>query len=146
MSRIRRLTARLREIFIRSRLEREFDHELRFHLDMETELNVRRGMSPAEARTAALRAFGGVERVKEDYRDARGLRLLEELRRDVTYAARTARSTPGFTAVVVVTLALGIGATTAIFSVVRDVLLRELPFAEPVRLVRVWSAKPSRNE
>jgi predicted permease len=146
MSRLRQAAARLREVFVQSRLERELDEELRFHLDLETELNVRRGMSPRAARTAALRAFGGVERVKEDYRDARGVRLIEELRRDVSYASRAARRSPGFTAVVVLTLTLGIGATTAIFTVVRGVLLRELPFAEPARLVRVWAANPSRDE
>jgi putative ABC transport system permease protein len=146
MSRLRQAAARLREIFRRPRLEREFDEELRFHLDMETELNVRRGMLPAAARTAALRAFGGVERAKEAHRDLRGVRLLDELRRDVAYAVRGARRSPGFTAVVVLTLMLGIGATTAIFTVVRNVLLRELPFADPEHLVRVWPANPARDE
>jgi predicted permease len=146
MSRTRQALARLREIFVRPRLEREFDEEVRFHIDMETELNVRRGMSGDAARTAALRAFGGVERAREDYRDARGVRLLEELRRDVGYALRAAVRAPGFTAVVVLTLTLGIGATTAIFTVVRAVLLRDLPFAEPERLVRVWPANPARGE
>jgi putative ABC transport system permease protein len=146
MSRLRQAAARLREIFAGSRLEREFDEELRFHLDMETELNVRRGMSSGAARTAALRTFGGVERVKEENRDRRGVRFIDELRRDVAYALRAAGRSPGFTAVVVLTLMLGIGATTAIFTVVRGVLLRELPFAEPARLVRVWAANPSRDE
>jgi predicted permease len=146
MSRVRQAAARLRELFVRSRIEREFDDELSFHIDMETELNMRRGMPREAARTAALRAFGGIERTREDYRDARGVRWLEELRRDVGYALRAARRAPGFTAVVVLTLTLGIGATTAIFTVVRAVLLRDLPFTEPERLVRVWPANPSRGE
>jgi predicted permease len=146
MSRLRRLAARVGELFRRSRIEREFDEELRFHLDMETDLNVRRGMSPRAARTAALRAFGGVERVKEDYRDARGMRLVDEIKRDVCYALRAGHRAPGFTATVVLTLALGIGATTAIFTVVRNVLLRDLPFANPDRLVRVWVVKPSPDQ
>ncbi len=86
--------SRLRELFVRPRLEREFDEEVRFHLDMETERNRRQGMSTGEARRAALVAFGGVERMKEDYRDARGVRLVDELRQDLAYAgARRAART-----------------------------------------------------
>ena len=130
----------------RAAFERTMDDEMRFHLEMEARELERQGMSPEEARRAARVAFGGVERFKEDGRDARGGRVLDELRRDAVYAVRAARRAPVFTLVAVLTLALGIGATTAIFSVVRGVLLRELPFAEPERLVRVWSAAPTRNE
>jgi predicted permease len=103
-------------------------------------------MSPDAARTAALRMFGGMQRYKEEVRDEHGFVALDQLRQDLTYTVRTALRSPGFTAVVILTLALGVGATTAIFSVVRGVLLRELPFGSPERLVRVWAANPTRNE
>ncbi|HKG90336.1 MAG TPA: ABC transporter permease [Gemmatimonadaceae bacterium] len=130
----------------RSAFERSMDDEMRYHVDMEARELERGGMSPAGARRAALVAFGGVERFKEEGRDARGVTMLDELRQDAAYAVRAARRAPGFTTVAVLTLALGIGATTAIFSVVRGVLLRDLPFADPGRLVRVWATNPSRSE
>ncbi len=143
---IQRLVLRLRVLVFRGRMADDFDDELRFHVERQTAENVARGMSDDAARTAALRAFGGVQRYKEEIGDTHGFQLIDQLRQDLSYAARAARRSPGFTAVVVLTLALGVGATTAIFSVVRGILLRELPFESPERLVRLWLANPARNE
>jgi predicted permease len=142
---LQRLTTRTRTLVLRGRTTREVDDELRFHIDREIAENIKRGMSPDAARTAALRAFGGVQRFKEEVRDEHGFALLDQLRQDLAYTARAALRSPGFTAIVVLTLALGVGATTAIFSVVRGVLLRELPFGAPDRLVRLWAANPTGN-
>ena len=143
---VQRIVLRLRALVFRSHMARDFDDELRFHVERQTAENIARGMSEESARTAALRAFGGVQRYKEEIGDAHGFHLFDQLRQDLSYAARAARRAPGFTVIVVLTLALGVGATTAIFSVVRGVLLRELPFGSPERLVRLWLANPARNE
>ena len=143
---LRRLGHRARAIFFPGRVLHDVDDELRFHIERQIAEHEKAGMSPDDARTAALRAFGGVQRYKEEVGDAQGLQMLDQLRQDLSYTARTARRSPGFTATVVLTLALGVGATTAIFSVVRGVLLHELPFGEPDRLVRLWIANPPRNE
>jgi hypothetical protein len=111
-----------------------------FHVEMQTAANVRRGMAPDAARARAEREFGSVVRTREDVRDARGLTPLDDLARDARFAARVLRRDPGFTTVAVLTLALGIGASTAVFSVVDGVLLRPLPFSEPDRLVAVYEA------
>ena len=111
--------------------------EMRVHLEMATEANLAAGMSPTEARYAARREFGGVEQVKENYRDQRGIRWLEETGRNLNYAVRQLAKSPGFTAVVVLTLALGIGATTAIYSVVDTVLLNPIPGPNADRLVQI---------
>lgn len=128
---------RLRALLRRGRAETELDEELRFHLEREVEARVRAGADPAAARRAAVLALGGLERVKEDVRDARGTRGLEDLAADLRYAVRALRRNAGFTAAVVLVLGLGIGAATAVFSVVDAVLLRPLPFPDAGRLVLI---------
>ena len=142
---LRRLTLRLRSLVLRDQTARDVDDELQFHIDREIAERVTRGMTPERARMEALRVFGGMQRYKEEVREAHGFAMWDQLRQDLAYAARAAVRTPGFTAIVVLTLGLGVGATSAIFSVVRGVLLRELPFGEPDRLVRIWISNPSRD-
>ncbi len=132
-----RFTARVRALFLRSRLERELEDELRFHLEMQAEDNVRAGMDPKEAHYAAMRSFGGAEQIKENYRDWRTFAAIETMVQDVRYALRATQQNPGFTTIAVLSLALGIGANTAIFSLIDALLLRSLPVPDPQRLVQV---------
>ena len=137
MWRLRRFLLRLYNFLRPERAERELTREVASHLSLLEDDYQRRGMTPEQARLAARRAFDGVERAKERSRDERSFLWLEDARRDVRHAARTLARAPGFTAVAVLTLALGIGATTAIFSVINGVLLRPLPYPDPERIVRV---------
>jgi putative ABC transport system permease protein len=142
---IRDALIRLRGFVQRRAIERRLDDEMRFHLDMLTEQHVRAGLAPAEARRRALIEFGGVERFKDDARHEYRSRLLDQLAQDIRYAFRVMRRNPGFSVAAALTFALGIGASTAIFSVVHGVLLRPLPYADPDRLVVLWESQPARG-
>jgi hypothetical protein len=134
---MRKIAGSLGSLFGSKRRERELDEELAFHLEQETEKNVRRGMAPDEARRAALVLFGGVAKTKEESREASRAMFFETLLQDARYGLRSLRRNPGYAAAAILTLALGIGANTAIFSVVHGVLLQSLPYGSGERLVRL---------
>lgn len=134
----RRLRTRLRALTDRRGAERDLDDELQFHLDMETEHLMRMGLSERDARHRARREFGGVERYRDESRDARGVGPIEDVLRDVKVGARSLRRAPGFALVSIFTVALGIGATTAAFSIIDGILLRPLPYPRPNDLVRIY--------
>jgi hypothetical protein len=134
---------RLRSIFRRGAMERELSAELQFHYDRQVARLVEMGIPPDEARRRARFAMGGVDQVKEECRDARGVSALESTLRDLQYSVRQLRKNPGFATVVVISLALGIGANTAIFTLVNAVLLRSLPVAEPEQLHFVIRYQPT---
>ena len=138
------LTYRLRALFRRNRMESDLDEEIRLHIERETEAHIERGVPPDEARRRARLALGGQEQIKEACRDARGVALVESLLQDVRYAVRVLRKSRGYSAAAILTLALGIGATTAIFTLVNGFLLRPLPVHEPDRLVAVREVDPQR--
>src|SRR6187549_3740860 len=126
-----------RSSLFRSRMERDMDREMRFHVEVRADDLQRGGLSRAEAERRARAEFGDVVRWKEAGRDARGLRLVDDFGADVRYAVRILRRAPGFTAAAVVSLALGIGASTAIFGLLDLLLLKPLPVRDPYQLVHV---------
>ncbi len=141
MSALRVWFLRLTSLFGRAQRERELTAEIEAHAQLETDELIQRGVNPAEARRMALAHGGGVTEVHDAYRDQRGLPLLENLMQDIRYGARTLRRSPGFTAVIVGMLAVGIGANTAIFTLVDAVVVRGLPVSHPEQLVAIGDPK-----
>src|SRR5882724_10839978 len=134
---LRIVLARLRGVLAKTSGDAELEDEFAAHLDLLAQENIRRGMPADEARYAARREFGGAEQIKETYRDRRGLPMLETFLQDLRFGARMLRKNLGFTAVAVLTLALGIGATTTMFAVVDGVLLRPLPYLRSSEIVHL---------
>ena len=122
---------RLRSLFRRDRMEDELAEEISYHIDQRTRELMAKGLSPSAARLAALRAFGGVEQRKEECRDARRANVIEDMRRDIAYAGRMMRRSPGFTVVAVLSLALGVGANAALFSMLDALVFKKLPVTDP---------------
>jgi putative ABC transport system permease protein len=139
------LLKRARALLRSGAVDRDLGDEMREHLDHLVEEHVARGMAPDAARAAARREFGPVTQIVEESRDARGVMWLANAWQDITYGARLMRRTPGFAAAAILTIALGIGATTAMFSVVYGVVLQPLPYRDPDRLVNLWSTAIKRG-
>src|SRR5215211_5966551 len=141
------LRDRLRALRQREIVINDIDRELRSHLELQVEANIKAGMSPEEAREKAMRSFGNVNRALDAAYDVKGGGLFETLTQDVRYGARMLAKHKAFTSIAVLTLALGIGANTAIFSVVNELLLRPLPYRDADRVVMLWEVTPQgRNQ
>ncbi|HEY2896080.1 MAG TPA: permease prefix domain 1-containing protein, partial [Gemmatimonadaceae bacterium] len=145
MHRLRGLLARIRAIVHGERADRELDEEIRFHLDQEAAKLERGGLSPEEARRRAMVAFGGVSQTREEHRDVRVVRWVADASADARFALRSLRRAPVIAAAAVITLALGIGAATAIYTVVDAVLLKPLPFPHPEQLVVIGEDNAERE-
>jgi putative ABC transport system permease protein len=141
MYRIRELFARLAGYRVRARRDRDLDREIRAHLQMAIEEHLRAGMSPPDARASAMRELGGVTQTKEAFREQQGFAAVENVVRDLSYACRLLRARPSFSAAVMLAIALGVGANTAVFSVAHSVLWRPLPFDEPDHLLRLFQTR-----
>ena len=135
---LRRLRGRIRALFHRERADADLDEELRFHLEMETEHQMRMGLPEGEARRRARIGFGNVERYRDEARDARGVGAIDDFMRDVRIGVRSLRRAPGFAFISIFTVALGVGTTTAVFSLIDGILLRPLPYPNAGALVRIY--------
>src|SRR5215467_7587890 len=142
------ILSRIHGLLFDRRLDRDFDQEVRVHLEMLTRENIRRGMSSAEAELAARRRFGAVPAIKEAQRDNRGLPMIDALMKDIRYGLRMLRKYPGSTSVAILTLGIGIGLNTAVFTVYDSVALRLLPVKHPGEVVRLkaWYDDGSRSD
>jgi putative ABC transport system permease protein len=140
---LNKLRTRLRALLRKSEMERELDEELRYHVERQTEQNIRLGMSPEEARITARKAFGGIEQAKERSRDACGVRWIEDLWQDLRYGLRMMLKRPGFTLIAIGMLAVGIAANTTIFSIADALIFRPFDFPNQDRLAMIWSQSKS---
>src|SRR5829696_6584090 len=136
------LRDRVRALRQRETVINDIDREMRSHLELQVEANIKAGMSPPEAREKAMRSFGNINKAVDAAYEVKGGGLLETLAQDIRYGLRMLAKHKAFTSVAVITLALGIGANTAIFSVVNELLLRPLPFRDPERIVMLWEVTP----